>query len=208
LSTPHPSGLYLLTPDIADTDALLAQVAPLLAQTTWLQYRNKRAPRALQRQQLQALWPLCKAADVPLLVNDDWSLALELGLSGAHLGADDGDLHAARAALGAEALIGASCYADLERARVAVQAGVSYIAFGAFFPSPSKPQAQRAALSLLKEAATLGVPQVAIGGITPENAPALIAAGADLVAVISGVFSAENPAHAAAAYQRCFAHHR
>jgi len=197
----RPRGLYLLTPDIADTETLLVRVAPLLAFTTWLQYRNKSASRALQRQQLQALQPLCEQANVPLLVNDDWHLAAELGLSGAHLGADDGDLAEARAALGPDALIGASCYDDLERAHAAVRAGTSYIAFGAFFPSPTKPQARRAGPQLLREAAVLGVPQVAIGGITPENGPALALAGADLLAVISGVFDAQDPVSAARAYQ-------
>jgi len=201
----HPArGLYLLTPDIADTASLLARVAPLLPLTTWLQYRNKPAGRALQRQQLQALRPLCETAGVPLLVNDDWRLAGELGLSGAHLGADDGDLAEARAALGPDALLGASCYDDPERARTAVRAGASYIAFGAFFPSPTKPQARRAALSLLGQAAALGVPRVAIGGITADNGRVLVEAGADLLAVISGVFDASDPVAAAWKYCRCF----
>jgi len=197
-------GLYLLTPDVADTDSLLDRVAPLLAFTTWLQYRNKAADRALQRRQLQALHPLCEAAGVPLLVNDDWRLAGELGLSGAHLGAKDGDLTQARATLGPDALLGASCYDDPERARSAVCAGASYIAFGAFFPSPTKPQARQARLSLLGEAAALGVPRVAIGGISPDNGRALVEAGADLLAVISGVFDAPDPTSAARAYWRCF----
>jgi len=197
-------GLYLLTPDIADTGTLLARVMPLLAFTTWLQYRNKAAERDLQRQQLQALRPLCERAGVPLLVNDDWRLAAELGLPGAHLGADDGDLAEARAALGPGALLGASCYDDPERARAAVRAGAGYIAFGAFFPSPTKPRARRAELSLLGQAADLGVPRVAIGGITPDNGRAPVAAGADLLAVISGVFDAPDPVAAARAYGRCF----
>jgi len=198
-------GLYLLTPDIADTQTLLTRLAPVLPFTTWLQYRNKTAPSALQRQQLQALHPVCAAARVPLLVNDDWRLAAELGLPGAHLGADDGDLVAARAALGPQALLGASCYDQIEHARAAVQAEASYIAFGAFFPSATKPQARRAHPHLLREAAVLGVPRVAIGGITPDNGRALVDAGADLLAVISGVFDAPDPAAAARAYLRCFA---
>jgi len=197
-------GLYLLTPDIAQTDTLLARVAPLLPFTRWLQYRNKTAPRALQRQQLQALSPLCRQAQVPLLVNDDWRLAAELGLSGAHLGADDGDLAQARATLGPDALLGASCYDQIERARAAVQAGASYIAFGTFFPSPTKPHARRADMHLLHEAAALDVPKVAIGGITPDNGRMLVDAGADLLAVISGVFDAPSPIAAAQAYARCF----
>jgi len=199
-----PRGLYLLTPNIAQTDRLLARVTPLLPYTTWLQYRNKTAPRTLQRQQLQALSTLCGQARVPLLVNDDWPLAAELGLPGAHLGMDDGDLIEARRALGDDALLGASCYNDIGRARQAVQAGASYVAFGAFFPSPTKPQAQRADLSLLDEAAELGVPRIAIGGITPDNGRMLVGAGADLLAVISGVFDAPDPVAMARAYLACF----
>jgi len=199
-----PQGLYLLTPDMADTDTLLARVAALLPFTTWLQYRNKTASSALKYQQLRALQPLCEVAGVPLLVNDDWPMAAELGLSGAHLGAEDGDLNKARMALGPDALLGASCYDDSERARAAVQAGASYVAFGAFFASPTKPLARRARLQLLTEAATLGVPRVAIGGITPDNGRLLLDAGADLLAVVSGVFNAPDPTVAAQAYLQCF----
>jgi len=197
-------GLYLLTPDIADTAVLLTKIAPLLPFTTWLQYRNKPAPRALQREQLLALKPLCERAEVPLLVNDDWPLAAELDLSGAHLGRDDGDLAQARAALGPDALLGASCYDDAGRARAAVQAGASYVAFGAFFPSPTKPHARRADVRLFADTATLNVPRVAIGGITPDNGGALVAAGADLLAVISAVFAAADPVAATRAYWSCF----
>jgi len=200
-----PQGLYLLTPDIIDTDALLSRVAPLLPFTTWLQYRNKSAPRARQREHLLALQPLCAQAGVPLLVNDDWTLAAELTLSGAHLGVEDGDLSKARAALGPEALLGATCHHAIERAHAAVQAGASYVAFGAFFPSPTKPEARRADPQVLRDAAMLKVPRVAIGGITVDNGRALVEAGADLLAVISGVFDAPDPIGAAQAYLRCFA---
>jgi len=197
-------GLYLLTPDEPETAQLLAQVAAVLPHATWLQYRNKRADAALRRAQVQALLPLCRATGVPLIVNDDWRLAADLGADGAHLGEDDGALVDARAALGTDAILGASCYDDLALARRAVEAGASYVAFGAFFPSPTKPDARVAHKSLLRGAGTLGVPRVAIGGITPENARQLAAAGADLVAVISGVFAARHPAAAAYAYRAAF----
>ncbi|MCD9007338.1 thiamine phosphate synthase [Luteimonas sp. XNQY3] len=197
-------GLYLLTPDESETAQLLAQVAAVLPHATWLQYRNKRADAALRRAQVQALLPLCRATGVPLIVNDDWRLAADLGADGAHLGEDDGALIDARAALGADAILGASCYDDLSLARRAVEAGASYVAFGAFFPSPTKPDARVAHKSLLRDAETLGVPRVAIGGITPENARQLAAAGADLAAVISGVFAARHPAAAAHAYRAAF----
>lgn len=196
-----PRGLYLLTPDVPETAQLLAQVAAVLPQATWMQYRNKRADSTLRREQVEALLPLCRAMGVPLIVNDDWMLAAELGADGAHLGEDDGAVSEARRALGADAIIGASCYDALGLAHRAVDAGASYVAFGAFFPSPTKPQARIARKSLLRDAAALGVPRVAIGGITPENARQLAAAGADLVAVISGVFAARHPAAAAHAYR-------
>ena len=92
----HARGLYLITPDMAYTAALLAKVAPVLPYATWLQYRNKGADRVLRREQLQALLPQCRAAGVPLIVNDDWRLAAECGAQGAHVGEDDGDLRQAR----------------------------------------------------------------------------------------------------------------
>lgn len=199
-----PRGLYLLTPDEIDTARLLARVAPVLPHATWLQYRNKRADDALRRTQVQALLPLCRATGVPLIVNDDWRLAADAGADGAHLGRDDGALGEARAALGAEAILGASCYADIARAQTAVAAGASYVAFGAFFPSPTKPDAPLASKALLRDGSLPPVPRVAIGGITPDNARQLAAAGADLVAVISGVFDARHPAAAARAYRAAF----
>jgi len=199
-----PRGLYLITPDEDDTGRLLARVAEVVGHAALLQYRNKRADAATARAQVSALLTLCRGHGVPLLVNDDWRLAAECGADGAHLGEDDGDLRAARAALGADAILGASCYDSIELARAAAAAGASYIAFGAFFPSPTKPGARRATPGLLREAAALDLPRVAIGGITPDNARVLVDAGADLVAVISGVFEAPDPAAAARAYARAF----
>ncbi len=200
-----PRGLYLITPDEADTARLLARVAPLLAQdVAWLQYRNKAADAALRREQAAALQALCTPAGVPLLVNDDAALALAIGAAGAHLGEDDGDVAAARALLGPDAIVGASCYGRLDLAGRAVAAGASYVAFGAFFPTSSKATTRRATVDLLRDAAPLGVPRVAIGGITPANAGPLVDAGADLVAVIGGVFEAPDPVAAVRAYARCF----
>ncbi len=199
-----PHGLYAITPDEPDTAALVARVTAILPHATWLQYRNKAASPRLRREQLLALRPPCRAHGVALIVNDDWRLAAELDVDGAHLGEDDDDLATARRALGDRAILGASCYDDLDRADRAVAAGAGYIAFGAFFASPTKPAARRATPALLRESARLRVPRVAIGGITPVNAPALVDAGADLVAVISGVFDAPDPAAAARAYAACF----
>lgn len=198
-------GLYLLTPDDADTDRFLARVLPVLADgPVLLQYRNKAADPGERRRQVEALLPACRALGLPLLVNDDWRLAADTGADGAHLGQDDGSLAEARQALGPGALLGASCYDQLALARRAAAAGASYVAFGAFFPSGTKPLARRADPRLLAESAGLGLPRVAIGGITPDNAPLLVAAGADLLAVIGGVFDAPDPAAAARAYRRAF----
>jgi thiamine-phosphate pyrophosphorylase len=198
-------GLYLLTPDEPDTARLLARVAPVLPHATLVQYRNKHAGAALRREQASALLAACRAVGVPLIVNDDWRLAAEVGADGAHLGEDDGDLAAARNALEAGAILGASCYDSLERAEAAARAGASYIAFGAFFPTPTKPHARRATTQLLQAAGRFGLPRVAIGGITPENAAALVEAGAEYLAVISGVFDAPDPVAAATGYRRAFA---
>lgn len=198
-------GLYAITPDIADTDELIRRVEVVLqAGAAWLQYRNKAASAALRLEQARALQASCSRHAVPLVVNDDVRTAAEVGAAGVHLGEDDADPVLARRALGADALIGVSCYDDPARAQAAVHAGASYVAFGAFFASPTKPHARRASIELLRASSALGVPRVAIGGITPDNGRTLVAAGADLLAVISGVFDADDPAAAVQAYRRCF----
>lgn len=202
--SPRRRGVYLITPDEADTGRLLARLQPLLAEgPALLQYRNKAAGPDLRRRQALALAEACARAGVPLVVNDDWRLALEVGAPGAHLGEDDGDLRLARRE--APGLwLGASCYDQLERARQAVAAGADYVAFGAFFPSGTKPGARRASPALLRDSAALGCTRVAIGGITPDNAAGLVAAGADLLAVIGGVFDAPDPVAALRAFRRAF----
>jgi thiamine-phosphate pyrophosphorylase len=151
-----------------------------------------------------ALRVACRDAGVPFIVNDDAKLALELGADGVHLGEDDGDIASTRRLLGDDAIIGVSCYDDIERARMLAAQGADYLAFGAFFPSPTKPHAPRASLQLLRDSASLGLPRVAIGGITPDNARPLVDAGANLIAVISGVFDAPDPVAAARAYLSLF----
>ncbi|WP_282271678.1 thiamine phosphate synthase [Stenotrophomonas sp. PS02298] len=197
-------GVYLITPDDTDNARLLERVRPLLAGTTWLQYRNKAVDAPTRLAQATALQALCAEAGVPLIINDDVGLALQVGAAGVHLGEDDGDIAAARALLGLQAIIGASCYDELERAQRAVAAGASYVAFGAFFPSRSKVTPRRANPELLRQSAALGVPRVAIGGLTPDNSRPVVEAGADLIAVISGVFSEADPVAALEAYRSCF----
>jgi thiamine-phosphate pyrophosphorylase len=199
------SGLYLITPDDTDTDALLSRVQSVLPFAACLQYRNKRADDDLRRTQASALAAACRDAGVPFIVNDDAHLARDVKADGVHLGEHDGAIADARALLGPGALIGLSCYDSLQRARDGVSAGADYIAFGAFFPSTTKPNARRATLDLLRDAAPLRTPRVAIGGITPDNARPLVAAGADLIAVVSGVFDAPDPVAAARACRALFA---
>lgn len=200
------SGLYAVTPDLDDTTELLRRVGQALqGGLRLLQYRNKPAAAALRREQAGALLALCRAQSVPLVINDDLQLALEIGADGAHLGREDGDLATARAALGPGKLLGISCYDDIGRAREAKRVGADYVAFGSFFASPTKPAAVRAPLTLLGAAkAGLGLPVCAIGGITLQNAPQLIAAGADLLAVITDLFEAPDIRARAAAYTSLF----
>lgn len=196
-------GLYLITPTTPDTDALLARVAAVLPGAALLQYRAKGLGATLREAQARALLALCRKVGVPLVVNDDPVLAAAVGADGVHVGATDAGVATAVARM-LGGLVGASCYADLTLAEAAVGQGAGYIAFGAFHPSPTKPAAVRADPALLRRAAHLGVPRVAIGGITPENAGALVAAGADMIAAISGVFDAPDPGAAARAYRACF----
>lgn len=199
-------GLYAVTPDLADTADLLHRTGRALeGGAVLVQYRNKTAGAALRREQAAALLGLCRQHGVPLVINDDLALALDIGADGAHLGREDGDLAAARAALGPGKLLGISCYDGMERAREAGRIGADYIAFGSFFASPTKPAAVRAPLTLLAEARNeLGLPVCAIGGITLQNAPQLIAAGADLLAIISDLFEAPDIRVRAASYNQLF----
>ena len=199
-----PRGLYLLTPDEHDGERLLARTLPLLPFASCVQLRAKGLDRHVLLATGQRLRNACREADVAFIVNDDPGLARELDADGVHLGEDDASVDDARRLLGDAAIIGVSCYDDLARARRLAAAGADYLALGAFFPSPTKPRARRASLQLLSDSAALGLPRVAIGGITPENGGPLVAAGADLLAVISGVFDAADPAAAARAYLSCF----
>ena len=185
-------GLYAITPDLADTQRLLAQVEQVLrGGASLLQYRNKPASSDLREEQAAALLAICRQYGVPMIVNDHLQLAREIDADGVHLGGDDGDIAAARTLLGAEKIIGASCYNRLELAKQAKAQGADYVAFGACFSSGTKPAAVRAPLALFAQARhEVGLPMVAIGGITPENMREVFSAGADSVAMISAIFDA------------------
>ena len=201
-------GLYAITPDETDGSRLEQSVRTLFAAAASncaaLQYRNKSAGDAIRREQALRLAALARSSGVPFIVNDDVRLAIAVGADGVHLGRDDGDLDAARAALRGK-LLGVSCYDSIAAARSAVAAGADYLAFGSVFPSATKPGAVRAPLRLFAEAKTFGVPLVAIGGITPQNAHEVLRAGADALAVISALFDAPDLAARAREFGRLFA---
>jgi thiamine-phosphate pyrophosphorylase len=186
-------GLYAITPEI-DTGDLSHKVSLALeGGASLLQYRSKNASAPLREEQARRLKKICAIHRVPFIVNDDVMLAKNIDADGIHLGRDDAPVTEAREILGKGKIIGASCYNDIELARRRVHEGADYVAFGSFFLSPNKPEAVRAPLGLLRVAKSeLSVPLVAIGGIVPENAQEVIAAGADAIAVIAGLFDAPD----------------
>jgi thiamine-phosphate pyrophosphorylase len=199
-------GLYAITPDLADGARLLADVeAALAGGCRIVQYRDKLSSMPEQVARAQALRELTRRFAATLLINDDLALAALVQADGVHLGKDDGNLVATRAILGPDKILGASCYADFSAAETASRTGADYVAFGAVYPSPTKPDAAKATTDLFVRAKTeLTAASCAIGGITLDNAPPLIVAGADLLAVITDLFSAPDIAARAAAYQRLF----
>jgi thiamine-phosphate pyrophosphorylase len=200
-------GLYAVTPDLADTSALLGRVAAALAGGARLvQYRNKSADAALRLEQARGLARLCRHHGVPLVINDHLALALEVDAEGLHIGGEDGSVADARRRLGPDRILGISCYRRIENALEAARQGATYVAFGGFFPSRVKPGSGGAPLAILGEARTRpALPVVAIGGITVDNAPSLIAAGADSVAVITALFDAPDIEAAAKRFSALFA---
>ena len=200
-------GLYAITPDDADSSRLEDRVRALLAAAAAscaaLQYRNKTASPALRLEQAWRLASLARASGVPFIVNDDIELAVAVDADGVHLGRDDGEIGVARRAMPGK-LIGVSCYDSIAAARAAVAASADYVAFGSVFPSGTKPGAVRAPLRLFGGARGLGVPLVAIGGITLENASSVLHAGADALAVISALFDAPDIGARAREFSRLF----
>ncbi len=202
-------GLYAITPELVDTAVLLTRVrAALTGGAGAVQYRQKHADAALRVVQAGALVALCKAQRVPLIINDDVALALRVNADGVHLGRDDGSVAEARSALGADAIIGVSCYNEMALADAAAAAGANYAAFGSIFASNTKPGAVRASVALLAEAKhRLNIPIVAIGGVTLGNAQQLIDVDVDAVAVISDLFAAPDITARAAMFHQLFENH-
>ena len=204
---PVIAGLYAITPETADTTHLVAAVrAAVQGGARAVQYRSKLADTKLKQAQAVALRAITRDQGAILIVNDSIELALTVDADGAHLGSSDGDWALARATLGPDKLLGASCYDRLDLAQQARDAGADYVAFGSVFLSPTKPGAVRASLDLFRQARTeLDLPICAIGGITLANAPAVIAAGAHSLAVVSALFDASDIRAAAHDFARLFA---
>jgi thiamine-phosphate pyrophosphorylase len=199
-------GLYAVTPDEANIAMLADQVrAAVAGGARFVQYRNKVASPALRQQQAAVLMAICRDEGAALIINDHLNLALEIGADGVHLGRGDGDVAHARATLGPDKILGVSCYNMIRYALNAQEHGADYVAFGSFFLSNVKPGAVRAPVGLLTQAKRLlSIPVVAIGGISLDNAAALIAAGADSVAVISALFGAPDISVAAKRFCNLF----
>lgn len=206
MAVPKLRGLYAVTPDLWDSLELVHRVRDAIAGgAVAVQYRNKLPDATLRRTQAEQLLALCRENGVPLIVNDDLALAQQIGADGIHLGRDDAAPAVARLRVKADFIIGASCYDGLALGVNAVEEGATYVAFGAAFPSRTKPGAVHAPLALFRQARQrLAVPIAAIGGITSENAAPLLAAGVDLLAVISDLFDAPDVAARAARYAALF----
>jgi thiamine-phosphate pyrophosphorylase len=205
-STKLPArGVYAITDGprphlIEDVELALAGGVAIV------QYRDKTADHERRRAEASSIREACHRRGVPFVINDDVDLAVEIRADGVHLGEDELFVAEARAKLGKNAIIGVSCYDSIELARQLAIRDVDYLAFGSFFASPTKPDARRATPDLLVAAKSLQLPLVAIGGITPDNAQPLLDAGADFVAVISGLFSTGDVKQAAQRYATLFQH--
>ena len=201
------AGLYAIADtQYLDDARLLPAVAEAIAGGAHvIQYRDKKHVAETRLGQAREIARLCRQSRIVFLINDDIELAMQTRADGVHLGREDAALALARERLGPGAIIGVSCYNDLARAEAVQVQGADYVAFGSFYPSRTKPQAVRAGLELLCEAKQkLRIPVVAIGGITPENGAHLVAAGADALAVIEGVFGQADVRAAAQRYARLF----
>lgn len=202
-----PRGIYAIT-DCQNLDSaqlFLVTEKILHAGIAMLQYRDKTSDRELRAARAHQLGRLCAARQVPFIINDDLELAQTTAADGIHLGRDDASLAAARDVLGTSAIIGVSCYNCLDNALRARDQGADYVAFGSFFPSRTKPDAVRADPELLGMAKSMmDIPLVAIGGITQENGEMLVRSGADMLAVISGIYGANDPEQATRNYNQLF----
>jgi thiamine-phosphate pyrophosphorylase len=211
MDSPRTCRLYLITPPAIDNDAFAETLKRALdgGDAACLQLRLKDVDDDTVRRAAEALMPICQARDVAFIMNDRPDLAKELGCDGVHVGQEDGTYEEARRIVGPDAIVGVTCYGSRDLALAAAEAGADYVAFGGFFPSATKEAARRIKsdpelLTWWQDNTT--VPVVAIGGITVENCGVLVAAGADFLAVISGVWNyPAGPAAAVRDFNRAIA---
>ncbi|MEJ2529282.1 MAG: thiamine phosphate synthase [Gammaproteobacteria bacterium] len=202
------TGLYAITDSSQKRLAHQVKLA-LEGGARIIQYRDKSCEQGVRLKQAQELSSLCREYSAIFIINDDVELARTVAADGVHLGQDDQDIVGARTRLGSRAIIGISCYNQLPLAAAAQDAGADYVAFGRFFPSSSKPHAVQAEINLLTQAKqALHIPIVAIGGITPENSEQLIHAGADMLAVIQGLFGQQDVRATAERFTKIFAQNK
>ena len=199
-------GLYAITPDMADLNTLIQKTQLAIEGGAFMvQYRSKIDDRDAKMRQCSAILRLCREYEIPCIVNDDVDMCRVLEADGVHLGEKDDNIAEVRHILGEDAIIGSSCYNQIERARQAQKEGASYVAFGAIFPTSTKPQAPRATLELLKEAKReIQIPIVAIGGITVNNAHDVTKTGIDAIAVITSLYEAKTIKETAETFSKMF----
>ena len=199
-------GLYAITPDMADLNALVRKTQWAIEGGAFMvQYRSKIQDRDVKMQQCAAILRLCREYKIPCIVNDDVEMCRILDADGVHLGEKDDNIAEVRRILGDDAIIGSSCYDQLNRANEAQKEGATYVAFGAVFPTTTKPHAPRAALALLREAKSqIQIPVIAIGGITVNNAHEVIETGIDAIAVITSLYESNAIKETAETFSRMF----
>ena len=199
-------GLYAITPDMADLNTLIQKTQLAIEGGAFMvQYRSKIQDRDVKMQQCAAILRLCREYKIPCIVNDDVDMCRILEADGVHLGEKDDNIADVRRILGEDAIIGSSCYDQLNRAKQAQNEGASYVAFGAMFETLTKPNAPRATLELLREAKSqIQIPIVAIGGITMNNAHDVIETGIDAIAVINSLFEAKTIKETAETFSKMF----
>ena len=199
-------GLYAITPDSADLNTLIQKTQLAIEGGAFMvQYRSKILNRDVKMQQCAAILRLCREYDIPCIVNDDVEMCRVLEADGVHLGENDDNIAEVRRILGEDSIIGSSCYDQLNRAKQAQKEGASYVAFGAVFPTPTKPNAPRATLELLREAKSeIQIPIVAIGGITMNNAHDVIETGIDAIAVITSLYESNSIKETAETFSQMF----
>jgi thiamine-phosphate pyrophosphorylase len=200
--------LYLISPPKLEAKAFAETLKRALGagDVASFQLRLKDIPDDAIRRATEVLMPIVQRAGVAFLLNDRPDLARELGCDGVHVGQEDASYAEARAAVGKDAIVGVTCHDSRHLAMEAAEAGADYVAFGAFFPTATKEAKTRADIEVVRWwAEMMVVPQVAIGGITVENARPLVEAGADFLAVSSGVWEyAGGPGHAVTAFNALF----